>query len=200
MKKKSIIMSVLLLMLAVGMSSCSSDDENVFSPVFGEVNVLLIRSDNGKISTGTMFKNGETYNPPHCYIGKGIDYNDKYPTTFYHMGFGTNIKGSDVFDMLTITIKSNQPLSFSNLKAGDTFDSSQFHAAAAYTQTWTEAVLKQTTALSGKVTVVGRKTVFDKSYIILRLTNLRFNAIDHTCVYTVNGTVEYEIWDIHKQK
>ena len=36
MKKKSIIMSVLLLMLAVGMSSCSSDDENVFSPVFGE--------------------------------------------------------------------------------------------------------------------------------------------------------------------
>ena len=78
MKKKSIIMSVLLLMLAVGMSSCSSDDENVFSPVFGEVNVLLIRSDNGKISTGTMFKNGETYNPPHCYIGKGIDYNDKY--------------------------------------------------------------------------------------------------------------------------
>ena len=30
----------------------------------------------------------------------------------------------------------------------------------------------------------------------LRLTDLRFDAIDHTCVYTVNGTVEYEIWDI----
>ena len=195
MKKKSIIMSVLLLMLAVGMSSCSSDDENVFSPVFGEVNVLLIRSDNGKISTGTMFKNGETYNPPHCYIGKGIDYNDKYPTTFYHMGFGTNIKGSDVFDMLTITIKSNQPLSFSNLKAGDTFDSSQFHATAAYTPTWTEAIMRVATVLSGKVTVVGTRKVGDKSYMTLRLTDLRFDAIDHTCVYAVNGTIEYEIYE-----
>jgi hypothetical protein len=29
----------------------------------------------------------------------------------------------------------------------------------------------------------------------LRLTDLRFNAIDHTCIYSVNGIVEYEIWD-----
>jgi hypothetical protein len=112
------------------------------------------------------------------------------------MGFGTNIKGSDVFDMLTITIKSNQPLSFSNLKAGDTFDSSQFHATAAYTPTWTEAIMRVATVLSGKVTVVGTRNVGDKSYMTLRLTDLRFDAIDHTCVYTVNGTVEYEIWDI----
>jgi hypothetical protein len=98
--------------------------------------------------------------------------------------------------MLNISFESNQPMSFSNLKAGDTFDSSQFHAAAAYTQTWMEAILKQAPALSGKVTVVGTSKVNDKSYMTLRLTNLHFNAIDNTCVYTVNGTVEYEIWDI----
>jgi hypothetical protein len=112
------------------------------------------------------------------------------------MGFGANIKGSDVFDMLNINFESSQPMSFSNLKAGDTFDSSQFHAAAAYTPTWPEAILRQTTALSGKVTVVGTNKVGDKSYMSLKLSDLRFDAIDRSCVYSINGTVEYEIWDI----
>ena len=196
MKKSCILWTFAMLMLAISMTSCSSDDDNVFGPVVGEVNVLLIQSDNGKTSTGTMYKSGETYNPPHCYIGKGIVYNDNTPTTVYHMSFGANIKGSDVFDMLNISFESNQPMSFSNLKSGDTFDSSQFHAAAAYTPTWMEYILKQATALSGKVTVVGTNKVGDKSYMTLRLTDLRFNSIDNTCVYTVNGTVEYEIWDI----
>ena len=117
MKKSCILWMFAVLMLVVGMTSCSSDDDNVFGPVVGEVNVLLIQSDNGKTSTGTMYKSGETYNPPHCYIGKGIVYNDNTPTTVYHMSFGANIKGSDVFDMLNISFESNQPMSFSNLKA-----------------------------------------------------------------------------------
>jgi hypothetical protein len=29
----------------------------------------------------------------------------------------------------------------------------------------------------------------------LRLTDLRFDAIDHTCIYAVNGTIEYEIYE-----
>ena len=148
---------------------------------------------------GYMYKNGETYNPPHCYLGQDIRYNGGDPLTIYHMSFGANIKGSDVFDLLNITFESNQPLSLSELKAGDTFDSSQFHAAAAYTPTWTEDILIQATALSGKVTVVGTKTIEDKSYMVLRLTNLKFDAIDHSCVYTVNGTVEYERWDLRNE-
>ena len=144
-----------------------------------------------------MYKNGEIYNPPHCYLGKEIMYNGGNPLTFYHMSFGTNIKGSDVFDMLNITFTSSQPMSFSNLKAGETFDSSQFHASAAYTPTWSEAILRQATTLSGKVTVIGTNKVGDKLYMTLRLSDLRFDAIDHSCVYSVDGTVEYEIWDIH---
>ena len=194
--KKNIISVYVTLIIAVFMSGCSNDDDNVGDQVVGETNVLLIQSDYGKTSTGTMYKSGETYNPPHCYLGKEIRYNGGNELTVYHMGFGANIKGSDVFDMLNISFESNQPMSFSNLKAGDTFDSSQFHAAAAYTPTWMEAILIQATALSGKVTVIGTSKVGDKSYMTLRLTNLRFDAIDHTCVYTVNGTVDYEIWDI----
>ena len=194
--KKNIISVYVTLIIAVFMSGCSNDDDNVGDPVVGETNVLLIQSDYGKTSTGTMYKSGETYNPPHCYLGKEIRYNGGNELIVYHMGFGANIKGSDVFDMLNISFESNQPMSFSNLKAGDTFDSSQFHAAAAYTPTWMEDILIQATALSGKVTVIGTSKVGDKSYMTLRLTNLRFDAIDHTCVYTVNGTVDYEIWDI----
>ena len=53
----------------------------------------------------------------------------------------------------------------------------------------------QTTALSGNVTVIGTSKVGDKSLMTLRLSNLLFDAIDHSCIYTVNGIVDYEIWD-----
>lgn len=194
---KIIIMTMMVMCL---FTACNSDDDENFVDSAGtEVNVLHIRSDNGKTSMGTMYKSGETYNPPHCYIEKGIVYNDGNPITVYHMGFGANIKGSDAFDMLNITFESDKPMSFSNMKAGDTFDNNQFHAAAAYTRTWPEAILIQATALSGKVTVVGTSKVGDKSCMTLRLSDLRFDAIDHSCVYTVNGTVEYEIWDIYDE-
>ena len=195
MTKRILTLFAVALTLSL-ITACSNDDDNVGDPVVGETNVLLIQSDYGKTSTGTMYKSGETYNPPHCYIGKEIRYNGGNELTVYHMGFGANIKGSDVFDMLNISFESNRPMSFSNQKAGDTFDSSQFHAAAAYTPTWMEDILIQATALSGKVTVIGTSKVGDKSYMTLRLTNFRFDAIDHTCVYTVNGTVDYEMWDI----
>jgi len=192
---KSIIMAMMAMCL---FTACSSDDdENIVDSAWTEVNVLRIQSDNGKASMGTMYKSGETYNPPHCYIGKGIVYNDSNPITVYRMQFGANIKGSDVFNMLNISFESNKPMSFSNMKTGDTFDSNQFHAAAAYTPTWTTYILIQAPALSGKVTVVGTSKIGNKSYMTLRLSDLRFDAIDHSCVYTVNGTVEYEIWDIH---
>jgi hypothetical protein len=44
--------------------------------------------------------------------------------------------------------------------------------------------------------VVGTNKVGDKSYMSLKLSDLRFDAIDRSCVYSINGTVEYEIWDI----
>jgi hypothetical protein len=194
MKKNFILCLGAMLMLAIGMS-CSKDDESIFGPVVGEVNVLLIQSDNGKTSTGTVYKSGETYNPPHCYLGKEIRYNRGNELTFYHMSFAANIKGSDVFNNLGISFESNQPMSFNNLKAGDTFDCSQFLASAAYTPTWTEKVMRMTNAFSGKVTVVGTNKVGDKSYMTLRLTDLRFDAIDLSCVYSVSGIVEYEMYE-----
>ena len=195
MKKQCIFVTMMLLAVMLLAGCSSDDDENTVAPVTTEVNVLLIHSDNDKTSTGVMYKSGETYNPPHCYLGREIWYNGGNELTVYHMGFGANIKGSDVFDMLTIDFESNEPIYFNDMKVGDTFDSSQFHASAAYTPTWMEAILKQAVALSGKITVVGTSKTDDKSYITLRLSDLRFNAIDNSCIYTVNGLVEYEIWN-----
>ena len=195
MKSRYLLICAMLLTIA-GLSSCSNDDQEFNAPLDVDVNVLLIQSDNGKTSTGLMYGNNEVYNPPHCYLGKEIWYNGGDPLTIYHMSFGANIKGSDVFDLLNIRFESKQPMSFYDLKPGDTFDSSQFHASAAYTPTWMEAILKQTTALSGKVSVVGTKNEGDKAYMILRLIDLRFDAIDRSCVYTVNGIVEYEMYNI----
>ena len=110
--------NLLLMMAAIAagciflLSGCSSDDDEfVDNPVLDELNVLLIQSDKGKTSMGYMYKNGETYNPPHCYLGQEIRYNGGDPLTLYHMSFGANIKGSDVFDLLNITFESNRPLS-----------------------------------------------------------------------------------------
>ena len=190
-----ILMSAMLMAMSVGCSS-DSDDEVIADLEDTDVNVLLIRSDNGKVSKGTMYGSNELYNPPHGYLNTEIRYNGGNPLTFYHMGFGANIKGSDVFCMLGISFESDKPMSFSNLKPGDSFDSSQFHAAAAYASIGTDKFLREATALSGKVTVIGTKKAGDKTYMVLRLINLQFDAIDHSCVYTVNGTVEYEIWNL----
>ena len=39
----------------------------------------------------------------------------------------------------------------------------------------------------------GTGSTEDRPYITLTLTDLKFDAIVHSCVYSVNGTVEYEI-------
>jgi hypothetical protein len=196
MNKKNVLWLCALLLLAVGMSSCSSDDENIVGSgeniIPDEIpeNSLLILSDKGEISWGKFYKSGEMYNPPHCYSGSGITSQGE---TFYYMGFGANIKDSKVFDILDIKFKSNRRMSLNDLKEGDTFDNSQFHAAAYYTPTWMEYIMRGTTALSGSITVLSKGSIEGKPYITLTLTNLKFDAIDHSCVYSVNGTVVYEM-------
>ena len=190
--KKSIYLWLSALVLTIaGLSSCSSDDEATTGrDNSAPINSLVIQSDKGDISWGEFYKSGEMYNPPHCYLGSEITFQGD---RIYHMGFGANIKGSKVFDMLDIEFQSNRRMSFNDLKEGDTFDCSQFHASAAYTPTWTEAIMKMATALSGSITVASKGMIEGKPYITLTLTDLKFDAIDHSRVYSVNGKVVYEI-------
>ena len=191
MKKNVYLCLCALLLTIAGLSSCSSDDVDTTGMNEIPINSLVIQSDKGEISWGSFYKSGEMYNPPHCYLGSEITFQGD---TIYHMGFGANIKGSKVFDMLDIEFQSDRRMSFNDLKEGDTFDSSQFHASAAYTPTWMEAILKMATALSGSITVLSKGWIEGKPYITLTLTDLKFDAIDHSRIYSVNGTVVYEIW------
>ena len=193
--KSKVYVLLLTALLAMAAVSCGSEDEinESVAPVnVDDVNVLLIQSDKGTTSIGTMYKSGEIYSPPHCYLGGTITFERD---TIYHMSFSAKIKGSDVFTGLSISFESDQPMSFSNLKEGDVFDSSQFYAGASYIPAWAAErgikTMQIADAIDGKLTVVGSKDVGDKSYIVLRLTNLQFRY--GGCVYTVNGTVEYEI-------
>ena len=202
MKKSKLLWMCAVLMIG-GLCSCNSDDENIVGS--GEIvipeeipeeipeNSLLILSDKGEISYGELYKSGECYNPPHCNLEIENRYNGGNMLTIYHMRFGANIKGSDVFDMLTIDFQSDRQMSFNDLKEGDTFDSSQFHASAAYTPTWMEAIMIVGNALSGSITVVSKDMIGDKPCITLKLTDLRFEAIDRSCIYSVNGTAVYEV-------
>ena len=191
MKKNFYLWLCVLVLTIAGLSSCSSDNVDTTGMNETPINSLVIQSDKGEISWGSFYKSGEMYNPPHCYLGSEITFQGD---TIYHMGFGANIKGSKVFDMLDIEFQSDRRMSFNDLKEGDTFDSSQFHASAAYTPTWMEAILKMATALSGSITVLSKGWIEGKPYITLTLTDLKFDAIDHSRIYSVNGTVVYEIW------
>lgn len=206
MNRKNFLWMGVVLMALIGMTACDETDnlEDISvessslaespSPVETEVNVLLIQSDDGKTSKGEMYKSNEVYSPPHCYLEKEIRYNGGNPLTVYHMKFGANIKGSDVFYLLTFGFESDRPMNISDLKAGDRFNSSQFDAHAYYTPTWSETIMRGTKAISGNIDVVGTKKIEDENYMVMRLIDLKFDAIDNSCVYTVNGIVEYKIW------
>ena len=139
MKKNTILWLCALVLTISGLSSCSSDDEATTSRPEAILNSLIIRSDKGEISWGKFYKSGEMYNPPHYYSGSGITSQGE---TFYYMGFGANIKDSKVFDILDIKFKSNRRMSLNDLKEGDTFDNSQFHAPAYDTPTWMEDIMR----------------------------------------------------------
>ena len=53
MTKRILTIFAVALTLSL-LTACSNDDDNVGDPVVGDTNVLLIQSDYGKTSTGTM--------------------------------------------------------------------------------------------------------------------------------------------------
>ena len=195
---KKYLFAMALFAAAFGLTSCSSDDDEVvIDPANVGVNVLVFQSEYGKFSTGTMsYKDNKHYNPPYCEIA--ADYYPSSGTFTYYTEFIADIKNSEGFYKLSINKESDQRMSFSDLKEGDTYDASELLIAVynrypAKPGEDVPAVMRGTRASSGKITVAGTKDMDGKEYIILRLTDLQFDVRDYSCAYTVNGTVEYEI-------
>lgn len=187
MKKILIVWISFTFLFVVGLSSCSNDDN--FDDEITAVNVLRIQSEND--SETLLVEN------PRCYNEKELRYpREGSSYMLYHLHFGCKIKESSIFDRIDINIESRSELKFSDLKVGDIFDSSQVHVYASYTPTWMEAIPKYATTLSGQLEVVDKKTVDGEEFITLGFRDFKFDSIDKTCLYTVNGTIDYKVWNI----
>ena len=186
MKKSFIFWMFAMLMMVVGMSSCSSDDDFDFSTI--DANELSICSDKGESEIGLAYN-------PQCYVnGKNISYEtDGSIRTSYHLKFSLNIKESPVLYLLQVDIESSKRIFIEDLKIGDTFDSSEVGIFAYYNPTWKEHVMRGARAHSGKMHVISKYTTNEKSFLVVRFSDLKFESIDKTSIYTVNATIVFEV-------
>ena len=186
MKKSFLFWMFAMLMMAVGMSSCSSDDDFDFSTI--DANELSICSDKGESEIGLAYN-------PQCYVnGKNISYEtDGSIRTSYHLKFSLNIKESPVLYLLQVDIESSKRIFIEDLKIGDTFDSSEVGIFAYYTPTWKEYVMRGARVHSGKMHVISKYTTNEKSFLVVRFSDLKFESIDKTSIYTVNATIVFEV-------
>ena len=186
MKKSFIFWMFAMLMMVVGMSSCSSDDDFDFSTI--DANELSICSDKGESEIGLAYN-------PQCHVnGKNISYEtDGSIRTSYHLKFSLNIKESPVLYLLQVDIESSKRIFIEDLKIGDTFDSSEVGSFAYYNPTWKEHVMRGARAHSGKMRVISKYTTNEKSFLVVRFSDLKFESIDKTSIYTVNATIVFEV-------
>ena len=185
MRKSFLFRMGVALMMVVGMSSCSSDDDFDFSTI--DANELSICSDKGESGIGLAYN-------PQCSFGGQTSYErDGSIRTSYHLKFGINIKESPVLYLLQVDIESSKRIFIEDLKIGDTFDSSEVGIFAYYTPTWKEHVMRGARAHSGKMRVISKYTTNEKSFLIVRFSDLKFESIDKTSIYTVNATIVFEV-------
>ena len=174
MKKSCILWMFAVLMLAVGISSCSDDDESsglVVNPTSIKINELLIFSKD-KSSVEIAQTHVPNYGDPLCHkIYYRDPYHDEDPRKICLLQFSCKIAGSKITDMLDVQLQSYSSLDFERLKVGDTFECSTSNevtdevglgAAVSVVRTDGHKVLQLVQAQSGRVTVVDNKPVDGK--------------------------------------
>lgn len=202
MNKSFVIWINVVLLMAIGMSSCSNDDEGsnqIVDPANIKINELLIFSKD-KSSVEIAQTHVANYGNPHCYI---INYRDPYhrddPRKICLLQFSCRIGGSKITDMLKVQLQSYSNLDFERLKVGDSFECSTsdeitdevgLGAAVSVVHTDGLQVLVMSYARSGRVTVVDNKPVDGKPAITLKIEDLTFS----TC--TLSGTIQFEVEEL----
>lgn len=185
MRKSFLFRMGVALMMVVGMSSCSSDDDFDFSTI--DANELSICSDKGESGIGLAYN-------PQCSFGGQTSYErDGSIRISYHLKFGINIKESPVLYLLQVDIERSKRILVEDLKIGDTFDSSEVGIFVYYTPTGKEQVMRGARAHSGKMRVISKYTTKEKSFLVMRFSDLKFESIDKTSIYTVNATIVFEV-------
>ena len=197
MKTYRSLWMIVMLMLAFGMNSCSSDDDTNVNEDINveswersrtlETNTLLIQSAEGKTDIGQA-------NGSRCYIGEMEVYKDGGNYQVYTLSFACGIDESTIFNNLKIDFQRDKEISYEDLKIGDTFDNSQFHAQASIYPTWHESFEKVLELYSGKILVVDKWVADEKLHIVLDLQYLRFG---NTGQCAIDGIVEFETFEFN---
>ena len=183
--RKSYYYAVAAMFMTMSFSGCSSDDDFDFSTI--DANELSICSDKGESGIGLAYN-------PQCSFGGQTSYErDGSIRISYHLKFGINIKESPVLYLLQVDIERSKRILVEDLKIGDTFDSSEVGIFVYYTPTGKEQVMRGARAHSGKMRVINKYTTKEKTFLVMRFSDLKFESIDKTSIYTVNATIVFEV-------
>ena len=178
MKKNSLLLSVLLLMLA----GCSSDDglssnDGLDEPIMQNwtLNTLLIT-------------NSESVDAEEYAVTNNKFYIDKMPTMDYNSPrfiFHCDIEKSLDLQTLIIRIKGIKQ-DIDAFQVEETFLLNQFNASLMPIE-WCGTTLAQFEATKGSIKLVKKKKVGDKDVLTFQINDLTFER-----GYTINGTVDFE--------
>lgn len=206
MKKNLLFVIGAAMMLTIGLSSCSNNnDETFFTNKKSEVtrvssndaNMLTIHSETGDDEICEV-------NNAYCgRLGWTVTNCDRSDSTYniFPTIFAAEIKNSSLFNVLQIEFTSNIDIKVDDLQVGDTIDTSAIRFKAWQENSRDSVIRWQNSpyALSGQILIVDKKiSDEERSYITLRLQDLRLDSWASCCVesnHTFNGLIEFEISD-----
>ena len=171
MKKSFLFWMFAMLMMAVGMSSCSSDDNESLSNHNWTPNTLLIT-------------NSENVDAEEYSVTNNKFYIDKMPTMENNCpGFIFHCDIEKAFDLQRLIIRIiGVKQDISAFQVEETFQLNQFNASLQLIEDG-----MQLGATKGSIKLVNKKKAGDKDVLTFQINNLTFER-----GYTINGIVDFE--------
>ena len=154
-------------------------------------NQLLILSDDDKQGSGIVIN-------PKCNMVDENRLDGDTVRIIHHINFKCDIQNSPIFDGLWLDFEDSPFEDFDILKKGDTFDTNQFYALAECHRSWTEKYIKMIKSQSGVIEVIDKKIIDGKSFITISLHDIKFHDSDKSCLYIIDGTIDFEILDFEE--
>ena len=170
MKKSFLLWMGVVLMMVIGMSSCSSDDNESLSNHNWTPNTLLIT-------------NSENVDAEEYSVTNNKFYINMMPTDNNCPGFIFHCDIEKSLDLQTLIIRIiGVKQNIGAFQMEETFQLNQFNASLKPIEDW-----KQLGATEGSIKLVNKKKVDDKDVLTFQINNLTFEG-----GYTINGIVDFE--------
>ena len=172
---KKLYFYLMLLLMAVAMVGCSSDDENNNYPY------------DPFLSNGLRISDGSGANTEDFRVEGGKFYIDMMPTDIGPgFVFYCDIKESPDLRTLILRFRGVKACT-DDFEVGETFSLDKWIGASLVLNEWCSTTPGQIHATKGSVKLVGKKKVLDNDVLTFQINDLSFDGL-----YTVNGSVDFE--------